>query len=108
MKSHKLSQPAVQYPVSGENAVTSVTYKPPVQRVYIHAQQYFEGIPPEVWAFQVGGYQVLEKWLKDRKKADRCLSFDDILHYQRVAVALQETVQIMAEIDQLIPIWPLE
>ncbi|WP_017717633.1 type ISP restriction/modification enzyme [Kamptonema formosum] len=108
MKSKKLNKIITKYPVSGDNAVTSVTYKPVLQRVYIHAQQYFEGIPPEVWAFLVGGYQVLEKWLKDRKKAGRCLSFDDILHYQRVAVALKETLQIMAEIDRLIPSWPLE
>ncbi len=108
MKSKRLNKMIAKYPVSGENAVTSVTYEPALQRVYIHAQQYFEGIPPEVWAFQVGGYQVLDKWLKDRKKAGGCLSFDDILHYQRVAVALKETVQIMAEIDLLIPIWPLE
>jgi predicted helicase len=108
MKSKKLNKLIAKYPVSGENAVTSVTYKPALQRVYINTQQYFEGIPPEVWAFKVGGYQVLEKWLKDRKKAGRCLSFDDILHYQRVAVALKETMQIMAEIDRLIPSLPLE
>jgi predicted helicase len=108
MKSKKLNKLIAKYPVSGENAVTSVTYKPPLQRVYINTQQYFEGIPPEVWAFKVGGYQVLEKWLKDRQKAGRCLSFDDILHYQRVAVALKETVRIVAEIDRLIPSLPLE
>jgi hypothetical protein len=33
------------------------------RRVYINDQQYFEGVPPEVWAFQVGGYQVLQRWL---------------------------------------------
>ena len=58
--------------------------------------------------FKIGGYQVLDKWLKDRKKAKRSLSFDDVLHYQRVIVALKETMQIMTEIDQLLPSFPIE
>jgi predicted helicase len=108
MKSKKLNKLITKYSVSGDNAVTEVSYKPLEQRAYINKQQYFEGIIPEVWAFKIGGYQVLDKWLKDRKKAKRSLTFDDVLHYQRVVVALKETMQIMTEIDQLIPSWPLE
>lgn len=58
---------------------------------------------PKVWEFKIGGYQVLDKWLKDRKNQERSLSFDDILHYQRIVVVLKETMQIMTEIDELIP-----
>jgi hypothetical protein len=54
---------------------------------------------------QIGGYQPLEKWLKDRK--GRTLGYDDILHYMRVVVALRETRRLMGEIDGLIPGWPL-
>jgi predicted helicase len=77
----------------------------PSSRVYINAKQYFEGVPKSVWEFQVGGYQICEKWLKDRK--GRHLSSDDIDHYQRIIVALSETIRIMREIDELIPAWPL-
>ncbi len=108
MKSKKLNKVITKYPVSGDNAVSEVTYKESERLVYINKQQYFEGIPAEVWAFKVGGYQVLDKWLKDRKKASRSLSFDDVLHYQRVVVALKETMQIMAEIDEVIPGFPWE
>jgi len=107
MKSKKLNKVTTRYQGNGDNAVTEVTYKLAAQQVHINKQQYFEGIVPEVWGFKIGGYQVLDKWLKDRKKAKRCLSFDEILHYQRVVVALKETMQIMTEIDQLIPGWPL-
>ncbi|MFM7129667.1 MAG: type ISP restriction/modification enzyme, partial [bacterium] len=48
----------------------------------------------------IGGYQVCEKWLKDRK--GRPLSADDIAHYQKIVVALSETIRLMAEIDQVI------
>ena len=67
----------------------------------INKTQYFEGVEPEVWEYQIGGYQVLDKWLKDRKK--RILNTDDIKHYCRVVTALAKTVEIQAEIDRLYP-----
>ena len=75
------------------------------QRVYINAKQYFEGITAEVWDFHVGGYQVLEKWLKDRR--GRVLTWDDLLHYQKVVLALTNTIRLMDEIDERIPAWPI-
>lgn len=108
MKSKKLNKLITKMGGSGDNAVTEVTYKPTEQQVYINKNRYFEGIAPEVWEFKIGGYQVLDKWLKARKKAKRTLSFDDVLHYQKVVVALKETMQLMVEIDQLIPSFPIE
>ena len=58
---------------------------------------------------QVGGYQVLSKWLKDRK--GRALEHDDIEHYQRTVAALSETRTLMAQIESLIDDhggWPLD
>ncbi|MEI8171895.1 MAG: type ISP restriction/modification enzyme [Deltaproteobacteria bacterium] len=78
-------------------------------RVWINKTQYFEGVPPEVWAFHVGGYQVCRKWLKDRK--GRPLTYDDITHYQRVVAALAETIRHMAAIDETIDThggWPVK
>lgn len=65
----------------------------------------FTGLPEEVWNFHVGGYQVCHKWLKDRK--NRILSQEDIKHYQRIVVSLQETIKLMNKIDQTIPEFPL-
>jgi predicted helicase len=86
-------------------AVEKVGYHEQQRRVLIASERYFEGIEPEVWAMQIGGYQPLQKWLKDRK--GRTLSFDDALHYMRMVVALRETRRLMGEIDGLIPGWPL-
>ena len=69
----------------------------------------FRGVPEAVWNFHIGGYQVCEKWLKDRK--GRTLSAEDIEHYQRVVVALNETIRIMAAIDAVIEAhggWPIQ
>ena len=60
----------------------------------------FEGVPEQVWDFRIGGYHLCHKWLKDRK--DRTLSDEDIAHYQKIIVALNETIRIMAEIDEVI------
>ena len=60
----------------------------------------FRGGPEEVWNLRIGGYQVCEKWLKDRK--GRTLSDDDIAHYQKIVVALSETIRLMADIDSVI------
>ena len=67
----------------------------------------FHGVPEDVWNFHIGGYQVCHKWLKDRK--GRKLSDEDIAHYQKIIVALNETIRITAEIDELIEArggWP--
>ena len=68
----------------------------------------FRGEPKEVWNFRIGGYQVCERWLKDRK--GRTLSAEEIEHYQRVVVALNETIRIMGEIEAAIEAhggWPI-
>ena len=63
--------------------------------------QYLEGVLKEVWEFHVGGYQVCEKWLKDRR--ERRLELDDIRTYCRIVTALGLTIVIQAEIDTLYP-----
>ena len=66
----------------------------------------FRGVREEVWNFHIGGYQVCEKWLKDRGpkggKPGRTLTPEDIDHYHRIVVALSETIHIMKEIDEVI------
>ena len=57
-------------------------------------------MPEAVWNFHIGGYQVCQKWLKDRK--GRTLSKDDLKHYQKIVVALNETIRLMKEIDEVI------
>jgi hypothetical protein len=96
----------------GQDAHATGQYFEGVPPVFSHGQdahatgQYFEGVPPEVWDFHIGGYQVCEKWLKDRR--GRTLTYDDLEHYCKVVTALSETIRLMAEIDAAIPRWPLE
>ena len=122
MDSPRLNQTEVNFPVVGDNVIEKghpKYYNPgdvptgekcPVEqgRVYISKTasrsgkqgQYFEGIPPDVWDFRIGGYQPLDKWLKDRR--GRTLSFDDLVHYCRIAAALAETIRLMSDVDEAI------
>jgi len=112
----KVPKPAATYPQAGSNKVTragtqrSPMYVPATDehagRVYVNDEQYFENVPPEVWSFHVGGYQVCQKWLKDRK--GRTLGYDDIETYRNITQAIRETLRIMDEIDAAIPSWPIE
>ena len=112
---HLLESPVVeeyitQYPEDGDNVVVKISFAPSqlervgatdasvrLGRVYINENQYFDNVPETAWNFYIGGYQPAQKWLKDRK--ERELSFEDILHYQKIIVALTETARIMQEID---------
>ncbi len=68
-------------------------------RIWINESKYFDNIPLTAWEFYIGGYQPAQKWLKDRK--ERELKFEDILHYQKIIVALTETDRIIKEIDTI-------
>ena len=76
-------------------------YDPDNKRVYINSNQFFDGIENEVWEYQIGGYQVCDKWLKDRK--DHKLSLDEIKLYCKIVTAIKKTVTVQREIDTLYP-----
>jgi hypothetical protein len=67
-----------------------------IGRVQINKDQYFAGVPKIAWEFRIGGYQPAQKWLKDRR--GRTLSFEEVMHYQRIVKILAETDRIMKEI----------
>ena len=107
LESPKLNQPITEF-IGGKN--------PEVEKpswsdntVWVDKAQTigFKGVREEVWNFHIGGYQVCQKWLKDRK--GRMLSKNDIAHYQKIVIALSETIRLMAEIDKVIEThggWP--
>jgi predicted helicase len=109
---HLLESPTVekyitQYPKDGDNVVIKPRFinshssesLGKVGKVFINNTQYFDNVPEIAWNFYIGGYQPAQKWLKDRK--GRKLEFEDILHYQKIIVALTETDRLMKEIDKI-------
>jgi predicted helicase len=97
LESPVVSQYITSYPINGDNVVTALRYE--AGRVYINQTQYFDNVPAGAWQFYIGGYQPAQKWLKDRKGCE--LSFEDIIHYQSIIVALHETEKLMQQIDEV-------
>jgi predicted helicase len=97
LDSNIVNKPITKYPIDGNNVVDKPIYRG--DKVYINETQYFEGVPQLAWEFYIGGYQPAQKWLKDRK--GRELNYDDIMHYQKIIVALTETDRLMKEIDEV-------
>ena len=71
-------------------------------KIYINPKTYISGIDKEVFEFMIGGYQVLDKWLSDRKNTT--LTIDELLHYMKIIVSLRETTRVMGEIDKIVDI----
>jgi very-short-patch-repair endonuclease len=87
----------VKYQGQGSDRIENVRYDPSSGRVSINADKYFEGITPEMWEYRIGGYQVLEKYLKDRKGRQ----MDDPVRYILIAAALARTLDIQKDIDKI-------
>lgn len=94
------------YPVIGtkdNNVIKAHVYEETnegIGRVWINKEQYFDGVPSEAWNMIIAGYKSLEKWLKDRK--DKHLTGDEIIHFQKMVVALVKTIRTQEEIDEII------
>jgi predicted helicase len=97
LESDVVEKPIAKYPIAGNNVVGKIKYDE--GKVFINETQYFEGVPEVAWNFYIGGYQPAQKWLKDRK--DRELQVEDIKHYLKIVVALNETDRLMKEIDKV-------
>ncbi len=107
LRSPELDPPLARFQGEGDGKVIvsgkkGIRYDAEQERVYINQGQYFAPVPPEVWEYPIGGYQVCHKWLKDRK--DRTLTLDDIRTYCRITTALSKTIETQFAIDKLYPV----
>ena len=97
LKSNVLDKPISKFSGKGDNKVT-IRPKWDNKKVNINDNQYFTNVKEEVWNYQIGGYKVCEKWLKDRKK--RTLTLDEITTYCKIVTALSKTIEIQKKIDE--------
>ena len=99
LKHPDLEKTEVGFQKSDSNKVEKVSYAEERHSVFINKEQFFEGIPNEAWEYRIGAYQVMEKYLKDRK--GRKLSLDEINHYMKVAKAIRSTIELQQKIDDV-------
>jgi len=87
----------IRFPEEGTGIIEKITYKD--EKVYVNKKQFFGNVPKEVWNFYIGGYQVLDKWLKDRK--GKKLSDKEIENYMRIIEIIKQTIIYMKKIDEV-------
>jgi predicted helicase len=98
LKSDELNKSISKLFGKGDDKVT-VRPKWDSEKIYINSTQYFTNVKEEVWNYQIGGYQVCDKWLRDRK--DRELSLDEIQIYCKIVTALSKTIDLQKQIDKI-------
>jgi predicted helicase len=99
LKSPELDSPVARFQGKGDNKIEKLDYDGKMKLLYINKAQHFEGIASEVWSYQIGGYQVCDKWLKDRK--GRILSLDEIQTYCKIVTGIEKAIKIQKAIDQI-------
>ena len=82
----------------GDGIISRVRYLD--GQVWINPDQYFTDVPEAVWKYEIGAYQVCEKWLKDRR--GEALSHAEVRQYRAILVAITETLTVMDEIDSVL------
>lgn len=99
LTSSRLDKPISKCEGSGDFKVHEISYDPDNQQVWINPSKYFSGVPSAVWHYHIGGYQVCEKWLKDRK--GRTLSSEELAMYTKIVTAIAETIRFQLILDDL-------
>ena len=98
MKSDLLDKPVSKYQGKEDNDyIEKVTYNEKEKRIYINKEKYFDGVEPGYWNYHIGGYQVLQKYLKDRKGR----IMNDPRYYCRIVTAIHYTIKIQKKIDEI-------
>ena len=97
MKHDAFDTSSIKYYGRGNNVVDKISYDEANQRIVINNVNYFEPVSKDVWEYQIGGYIVMQKWLKDRRRD--VLTNNDVNHYRYIGEALKKTIELQAEID---------
>jgi len=98
LKSESLNRPVCKYRGSGDNdRIEKIAYDEKTNRVYINNEKFFDNIAPELWHYHIGGYQVLHKFLKDRKGR----TMEDPRLYSRIVTAISKTIALQKQIDDI-------
>jgi predicted helicase len=97
LKSKKLEKSAMKFYGKGDRRIEKIEYNPEKSLVKINSKQYFGPLTAEVWQYIIGGYRVMDKWLKDRK--GKRLDLEGIKHYCKMGTCLKETLLLQTKID---------
>ncbi|UKW08434.1 DNA methyltransferase [Campylobacter jejuni subsp. jejuni] len=76
--------------------IQKIKYNKDVKELFINESLYFNKVSPEIYEFKIGGYAVLDKYLKSHKEEDI-----DHKHFTLIIQTLDETLKIQDEISKI-------
>ena len=68
-------------------------------RIYINENLFIEGVDEDVWNYKIGGYQVIDKWLKYR--VGKTLELEDLEHLENMIKIIKRTIEIQKELEKV-------
>ena len=74
-------------------SIQKPNYKEKEEKLFVNESLYFENVSKEVWAYKIGGYAVLDKYLKSHKGEEI-----DYEHFQQVIQSLAKSLEIESRI----------
>jgi predicted helicase len=99
LKTTECSTPNAKFQGLGNQRVDKINYSVEEKKVFINSKQYFEGLSRSVWEYEIGSYQVCEKWLKSRK--GRILRNEEIKSYCQMVKVINTTIELQRKIDSI-------
>jgi len=99
LEAPELVPPSAKYHGEGPDVVEKPRYDEKTGRLYINKQKYFAPVSKEAWEYRIGGYPVLQKWLKDRKGRE----LKEPEAFQKIVTAIERTIAVQDELEDL---WP--
>jgi len=97
LEAEDLFPPLAKYHGEGSDVIERPRYHAENRRLYVNKEKYFAPVSPEAWAYRIGGYQVLEKWLKDRKGKE----LKEPETFQKIVTAVERTIEVQKGLDAL-------
>ncbi|NGY54171.1 DNA methyltransferase [Campylobacter sp. CFSAN093232] len=76
--------------------IQKIKYNKDAKELFINESLYFNKVSPEIYEFKIGGYAVLDKYLKSHKEEDI-----DHKHFTLIIQTLDETLKIQDEISKI-------
>jgi len=90
----ELENPPARFMGRGDGIIRKIKFDG--ERIHINEIQYFEPVSEEEWNYYIGGYRVLEKWLKERKGRKI-----DSKQFMKVIHAIRETIKIQDKLNSI-------
>lgn len=76
--------------------IEKINYNENKKELFVNKSLYFKNVSKEVWEYKIGGYQVLDKYLKSHKNENI-----DYSHFENVIKILTKSLEIESEISKL-------